>query len=109
MEKETTIIIQGFRVTVGKDDKSGIFEYVKTKKEAEKKGKEIKKGLELSGTKDWIIDIQEIDLKKCDNDFCKRLCEKGERYCLSCDELLYDAQIEMAERERGEEIGDNEM
>jgi hypothetical protein len=90
----------GFRVIVGTKKGSGFFNYIKgTKKEAQKLGEKMKL---IFPQENQIIDLQAVNLKKCDMKECDNLCESNVIYCLKCEDLLFDAQAEA--RERKEEI-----
>ena len=98
-------MIKGYSVIVGKDGKSGFFEYSKTKKEAKEKGEVMKAMLENNFEKgDLTITIQSTKLKNCDNKNCVRLCPSDENYCLKCEDLMYEAQYESQEAYENDEV-----
>ena len=95
--------IKGYRVTIGKKKGSGFFNYIEgNKKTAEKHANNLKEVMENNFDYDLKIDIQAVDLKKCDIKYCNNLCEKDERYCLKCDDLMFEAQMEYAEMKKRE-------
>lgn len=89
----------GFRVIVGKDKGSGLFEYfLGSKQDALKLGNQMKDTVIHSFNVEGkiYIDIQPCFLRVCK--CCQKLTE--EYICLKCEDLLSDARIEMAyERE----------
>jgi hypothetical protein len=97
---------KGFVVSVGFQKGSGRFNYVKGDLEQAKRvGESMKAEGEIfwSEERTLYVDIQELDLKKCKNSYCERLCESSEQYCLKCEDLIYEAQIDYAEQ-RNEEM-----
>ena len=40
------------------------------------------------------IEETDIDTKTCDMDYCEELTEKNERYCLKCQKLIDDINLE---------------
>jgi hypothetical protein len=96
--------VKGWRVIVGKEKNSGMFQYVvgskeKAQKVGEKTAEELKSVFKQQNNDDseLIISLEAVTLKKCDTSYCSRLCEADERYCLKCEDDYLEAQMEYAQ------------
>ena len=96
---------KGFRVCVGSKRNCGWFVYVKgNRKKALEVGKEMKKTELVYHLKKVVVSIEPCELKKCSMLNCNNLIEADERYCLKCENLLYEAQDIQKEQLRGIKI-----
>jgi len=112
-KEETTLRVEGLKsfkgylVVVGLQKGSGSFRYIKGNKEqAIKLGEEMKKaeGKLFFQEKTLYVDIQPKELQKCSMPSCNHLCESSEQYCLRCEDLMYEAQMEYSEQRKEELI-----
>lgn len=100
-QQEATLRIQGlafkgFRIIVGKSKGSGLFEYFKgTRTNALKRAKVMLKETEKMISQDCVITLEPCWLKKCNIKYCERLCESNEPYCLRCEDILWDTQLDI--------------
>ena len=99
----TTEKPNGFMVLVGKEKGSGSFEYmIGSEKEAQELGEKMKEKYELVFKQQMIITVKPCLLKKCDNNHCEKLTE--ENYCLRCEDLMFDAQLDARADEQEREM-----
>ena len=87
-------MIKGYKVLVGINKEGGVFNYFRSKKDAQKWGKIIKESFGIKKLKVYLIPMK---LKKCDMDYCDELTELNEKYCLSCGKLILDTYLEKNE------------
>jgi len=91
-------VFKGFRVLVGHKKGGGMFEYsVGSKDKARKLGEQMKvicKNM-LFKRQRIFITLEPCELKKCDISYCEKVCESDERYCMKCEDLMYDARQEV--------------
>ena len=97
--------MKGYRIIVGKEKGSGMLNYCKgNEEEAKALGEQMKLAFKQHSEAELQVDIQSVKLKKCDTSYCKILIEAEERFCLKCEDIMYDAQIEYSEMKSEEEL-----
>jgi len=88
-------LFKGYRVVVGKNKGSGWFNYcIGNRTKALKLGMEMKKSELLFKQQKTFMVLEPTILKKCNNSWCNKLCEKDDRYCLKCEDILYDIELD---------------
>jgi hypothetical protein len=93
-------VFRGYRVIVGKTMGNGMYDLVKgNKKEAQEVAKVMKGILQNSLFKQdkLCVCLEPVKLSKCKTDYCDRLCENDETYCMRCDDLMFEARMEYQE------------
>lgn len=90
-------MVKGFKVEISrfKDFNSKVYSYYVSKIEARKRKKELLKLFRetMNGLK-WFGRVVEVELFKCNNEWCNELTEEEDSVCEGCDKLLADSYAE---------------
>lgn len=100
---------RGFRVIVGSKKGSGMFAYsVGNRTKADKVAKNMKETgnmmFKRQKSKKLCVVLEPCILKRCKSEGCKGLCEKGETYCMRCEDNMYDAMCEAKSMSQAERL-----